>query len=134
MVQLDHVTQSRPHLGEYRDLTSAGDLIGLSTLPSRFIEKYTQPACGIKRTVLNLALKEALVDAGIELHEGWKLKEIQENETGVTAISEDGDRIEGSLLIGCDGIKSVSRGLLNKQHGLDPEEAVYTGLIQVSTV
>jgi salicylate hydroxylase len=127
----DAVTQQKPHLGELCDQTYTGKILGISYLPAKWQKRFTQPACGIKRTTLNLALKNALIDADIELHEGWKLKRIVENDNSVVAISEDGQRVEGSILIGCDGINAISRELLFKAHNMPPEEATYTGLMQV---
>lgn len=127
----DVVTQQVPHLGELRDQTYTGKTIGVSYIPAKWQSKYSQPACGIKRTTLNLTMKNALIDADIEVHEGWKLKTILEKEDSVVAISEDGKRMEGSILIGCDGIKAMSRALLLKEHQIQPEGATYTGLTQV---
>jgi 2-polyprenyl-6-methoxyphenol hydroxylase-like FAD-dependent oxidoreductase len=91
----------------------------------------------VKRTNLNLALKEAVLKAGIEIKEGWKLESIGEvprndNETGVVvAIAEDGRREEGEFLVGCDGIKSAVRSLVLFSHGLPEGEVEFTGLTQV---
>jgi len=93
---------------------------------------YGQPACGVKRSVLNLALKLELAEASIELHEGWKLQEIIEKEESVVAIAADGKEVEGSFLIGCDGIKSVTRSLVLAQHDIGEGDASYTGLTQAS--
>jgi salicylate hydroxylase len=125
------VTESAPPLVEIRDQSSTGDDIGMTDLPSRFQEKYGQPACGIKRTALNLALKDALTAANIEIHEGWKLNAIEEKGTSVVAISEEGKRVEGSMLVGCDGIKAMSRASLLRLNGVAAERASYTGLVQV---
>lgn len=125
------VTESAPHLVEIRHQSSTGNDIGMTDLPLSFQGKYGQPACGIKRTVLNLALKDALLAANIEIHEGWKLKAIEEKGTSVVAISEEGERMEGCMLVGCDGIKAMSRASLLELHGVAPEAATYTGLVQV---
>lgn len=74
------------------------------------------------------------MDAGIEFHSGWKLTSIEESETGVVAVSEDGQRIEGLFLIGCDGIKAASRDILLKRKGYNEPEATYTGLVQVMSL
>ena len=62
-----------------------------------------------------------------------QLKEIIESEAQVVAIAKDGRPETGNFLIGCDGIKSVTRSLLLAQHGLSQEAASYTGLTQVSS-
>lgn len=125
------MTESAPHLVELRDQSSTGTDIGMSEVPASFQSKYGQPACGIKRTALNLALKQALIAAGIEIHEGWKLKSIEEKGTSVIARPEEGPSMEGSLLVGCDGIKAISRALLLEKNRISREEVSYTGLIQV---
>lgn len=127
------MTSSAPHLAQLCDRASYGTDLGFSNLPVQFEEKYGFPGCGVKRTALNLALKEALNVAGIPVHEGWKLKKVAEKNDTVVAISKDGREVEGSFMIGCDGIKAVSRSLVLKEHGLGEEVADYTGLIQVSS-
>ena len=125
------MTKSAPHLTQFCDRASYGTDLGVSKLPQRFEGKYGFPGCGVKRTALNLALKEAVRAAGIPVHEGWKLKNITEKNESVVALSEDGREVEGSFLIGCDGIKAVSRSLILKEHGTGEETAEYTGLTQV---
>jgi len=88
----DVATRSGPHLQELRDESSSGDVLGVSHLPATWKEKYGQPACGVKRTTLNLALKAKLLEEKIQLHEGWVLKDIVESEDQVVAISQDGRR------------------------------------------
>ena len=126
------VTRSAPQLELSCDRASSGTGIGSMDFPSQWKEKYGQPACGVKRTALSLALKVALQKADVEMNEGWKLRDIVETETSVIAISEIGEKIEGSFLIGCDGIKAVSRSLVLKQHGIDEENASFTGLTQTA--
>lgn len=103
----DFVTDSALHLAQFCDRASYGADIGVSDLPRTFISKYGLPGCGVKRTVLNLRLKEALAAAGIAVHEGWQLKEVVEGERGVVAVSEDGNEVEGSFLIGCGSLKVI---------------------------
>jgi len=124
-------TEQAPHLIELRDRSSSGQDIGVSHFPSTCQEKYGQPACGVKRTRLNLALKAALNREHIDVTEGWKLQDATETDDLVRVISEDGRLVEGSFLIGCDGIKSVTRSLILAEHGLPEGDAEYTGLTQV---
>ena len=116
---------------ELRDLKSTGELLGMSKVPSSFVRRYGQPATGVPRTGLNLALKDTLQNKGITLHEGWKLQKIEETETGVIAFAADGRQVEGSFLVGCDGLKSVSRGLFLQRKGASEKTPTFTGLIQV---
>ncbi|TGO13219.1 hypothetical protein BTUL_0074g00260 [Botrytis tulipae] len=124
------VTNNRPWLQYSWDKTHTGEVLGGGDLLKSLKETYGQPACGTKRSVFNLALEKAILDAGIEFHPGWKLAKIEESETSVVAVSEAGERIEGSFLIGCDGIKAASREILLKRKGYNEPEATYTGLIQ----
>lgn len=126
------VTNSATQLEEFCDRKFTGENLGVSDLPMKFKLKYGQPACGVKRAALNLTLKDALEAANISVHEGWKLKDIIEGEDSVTAVSESNEKIKGSFLIGCDGIKAVSRLIILKNHGVDQEEASYTGLTQTA--
>lgn len=73
-----------------RDLSSNGDMLGFSSLPKYFPKRYGQPAVGVKRTDLNLVLKQALLDRNIELNEGHALEEIEEFEEGVVATFKNG--------------------------------------------
>lgn len=128
------VTDSSPHLEELCDRKFSGEDLGTSDLPLKFKSKYGQPSCGVKRTALNLALKDALKAANILVHEGWKLKDITQGEDSVTAVSESNEKVTGSFLIGCDGIKAVSRSVILKSHGIEEEEASYTGLTQTAGI
>lgn len=123
-------TRSSVPIHEVRDQKSIGEDLGVSHLPSQWKEKYGQPGCGVKRTILNLALKDELARQNIELHEGWILANISEYHDKVLVISEDGRSEEGSFLVGCDGIKSVTRQLVLAQHGISQGEASFTGLTQ----
>lgn len=126
------LSESAAPLEVFRDKNFSGDELAVSDLPSTFERKYGQPAYGLKRTGLNLALKEALKAENISVHEGWKLKDIVEDESSVTAVSETGKTVVGSFLIGCDGIKAVSRSIVLQSHGVEEEDASYTGLTQTA--
>ncbi|ESZ98725.1 hypothetical protein SBOR_0963 [Sclerotinia borealis F-4128] len=124
------VTDNAPWVEQMWEKTHEGEVLGGGNFLGTLKETYGQPACGTKRALFNLALEKAIVDAGIEFHAGWKLDNIEESETGVIAVSEDGQRIEGSFLVGCDGIKAASRHILLKRKAYDEPEATYTGLVQ----
>lgn len=132
MVGLATIVTDNAPWGEYSlDQTHTGEVLGSGDFLKHFKEIYGQPGCGTKRSTFNLALEKAVVDAGIEFHSGWKLAKIEESETSVVAISEAGERIEASFLVGCDGIKAASREILLKRKGYNEPEPTYTGLIQV---
>ncbi|GLB07584.1 hypothetical protein AtubIFM57258_002931 [Aspergillus tubingensis] len=115
--------------------TASGKTLGHSTLPSSYVDRYTQPASGIKRSVLNLHLKTTLQKHGIPLYEGYHLENIHEHANQVTAIFTNGESITGSFLIGCDGIKSSTRKILLSQKAEITEgPPTFTGLIQVAGI
>ncbi|PTB67628.1 FAD/NAD(P)-binding domain-containing protein [Trichoderma citrinoviride] len=116
------------------DAKASGEILGQSNLPSTWAESYRQPAAGIKRTTLNLLLKEKAGEEGIEVREGWALVDIQEHEDSVTATFGNGQSVTGSFLVGCDGIKSASRAILQKQRGVEEGLPSYTGLTQTAFI
>lgn len=124
------VTDHAPWGEQFWDKTHTGEVLGGGDSLGLLKETYGQPACGTKRTAFNLALEKAVLDAGIEFHSGWELASIEESENAVVAISDAGQRIEASFLIGCDGIKAASRDILLRRKGYNEPEATYTGLIQ----
>ena len=132
LVQLsEKMLKGKATVQEFRDMTWTGERLGSSDLPSRYVRRYGQPAAGVPRAELNLALKEELLRKGIPLHEGWRLQDIEETETGVVAISADGRRVTGSFLVGCDGLRGISRDLLLRRKGVVQGPATFTGLTQV---
>lgn len=116
------------------DAKASGQILGQSNLPSTFAEKYRQPATGIRRTTLNLLLKKRVLEEGIEVREGWGLVDIHEHQDSVTATFSNGEAVTGSFLVGCDGIKSASRAILQKQNGVEEGAPSFTGLTQVRLV
>ncbi|KAK1245439.1 hypothetical protein MKX08_005068 [Trichoderma sp. CBMAI-0020] len=114
------------------DAKASGEVLGQSDLPSTFADKYQQPAAGIRRTSLNLLLKNKVLEEGIEVREGWGLVDIQEHDDSVTATFSNGESVTGSFLIGCDGIKSAARTILLKQRGVEEGAPSFTGLTQTA--
>lgn len=116
----------------FLDCTPDGELLGFSDLPKSFKEKYGQHAMGVKRTALNLKLKNMLVNMGVEVREGWELEDIEESANSVTAYFRGGRSVTGCLLIGADGIKAGSRKILLSKQGLAEGLPPFSGLTQVS--
>ena len=50
----------------------------------------------------------------------------------VTAVSQTGEEIVGSFILGCDGIKSEARRIFLEYQGQKPTATEYTGLLLVS--
>lgn len=146
-------------LDAFEDRSGGGSLLGSSALPSTFKAKYGQPAVGVKRTGLNLALKKMAEDAGIEVREGWALESVSEDSDSdsdssrsgrktVTARFANGESVLGDFLIGCDGIKAASRdalqqlkngagtgagvGVSNQAQQQQQQPPAFTGLTQTS--
>jgi salicylate hydroxylase len=66
----------------------------------------------IHRSDLHALLLEAAVSAGVKLVTGAKLVHIDQTDDQVHARFADGRSAAGAALIGCDGLRSVSRTLL----------------------
>lgn len=118
-------------LQELWDASETGEVLGQSDLPKTFGDRYSQPAVGVRRTTVNLKLKNMLLDIGVDVREGWELVDVQENEDSVTAFFDGGRSVTGSFLIGCDGIRAASRSILLRNQGIAQGAPVYTGLTQV---
>lgn len=127
----DQVKKEAPAIAEFREAISSGRLLACTDVPSTFEEKYSQPAIGIKRTTLNLMLKDMIERDGIEVREGWRLERLQENEEGVVAFFNGGRSATGSFLVGCDGIKSETRRALLEIKGVQEGAPSFCGIVQV---
>ncbi|PWY83626.1 FAD/NAD(P)-binding domain-containing protein [Aspergillus heteromorphus CBS 117.55] len=118
--------------------TPSGTTLVTSDLPRSYPTRYGHSARGVKRTALNLHLKQLLLDAGIELREGWQLNSITENTDSVTAGFTNDQTATGTFLIGSDGIKAASRRLIlqkeNPATGEGEGPPTFTGLIQVAGI
>jgi salicylate hydroxylase len=114
----------------FLDCSSDGQQLGLSDLPKSFKQRYGHPAMGVRRTELNLKLKEMLQVMDIELREGWELQNFEEQPDSVTAHFKNGRSETGAFLVGCDGIKAASRKLLLAKKGATEGTPSFTGLTQ----
>ena len=79
----------------------------------------------ILRSRLHLVLREEVERKGIKMAFGEKLVGLSTREQGVIATFEDGTTAEGAFLVGCDGVNSHTRQLINPE-APTPQ---YTGLI-----
>ncbi|CZT10299.1 uncharacterized protein RAG0_14819 [Rhynchosporium agropyri] len=66
----ENIAGLSPSLEMLRDHTWKGEILGSSDIPCTFKTTCGQPACGVKRSELNLRLKNAVIDAGIEVLTG----------------------------------------------------------------
>jgi FAD-dependent urate hydroxylase len=67
----------------------------------------------IKRSDVYRALIEVASSRGVPVEHGKRLVGAQDTEAGVRAVFADGSEAVGSLLIGCDGVHSTVRGLID---------------------
>ncbi|KAB2346156.1 FAD-dependent oxidoreductase [Actinomadura rudentiformis] len=72
-------------------------------------------AHAITRSDLYKALRDEAIDRGIELNFGKKLVDAKIENDGVTAYFSDGSSARGDLLVGADGLHSVTRKLIDPQ-------------------
>ncbi|KAH9212116.1 hypothetical protein DL95DRAFT_464345 [Leptodontidium sp. 2 PMI_412] len=79
------------------------------------------PGVGVKRTEINLLLRERVIQAGVEVLEGWRLDDIVCNADGsVTAVSSKGRN--GRLVLRSHGVDG----------GVGGREPEFTGLVQTA--
>ena len=71
------------------------------------------PSINILRSRLHQVLREEAERQGITITFGKKLVNLSTNAQGVVATFEDGTTAEGSFLVGCDGVYSRIRQLIN---------------------
>ena len=83
------------------------------------------PSINILRSRLHQVLREGAEQRRIKMSFGKKLAGLSTGEQGVIATFEDGTTAEGSFLVGCDGVHSRTRQLINP-NAPTPQ---YTGLI-----
>ncbi|KAI1608140.1 monooxygenase FAD-binding protein [Exophiala viscosa] len=128
----DEIEEASIPLEGFLDHTSKGELLGSSDLPSSFRSKYGLPAMGVKRTDLNLKLRDMVANLKVDVREGWELENIEETDDSVTAHFNAGRSVTGSFLIGCDGIKAATRRILLRKEGLREDQPLFTGLTQTA--
>ncbi len=83
------------------------------------------PSINLLRSRLHQVLREGAEDQRIKMAFGKKLAGLSTSEQGVVATFADGTTVEGSFLVGCDGVSSRTRQLINP----DAPSPHYTGLI-----
>ena len=67
----------------------------------------------VKRGTLQRALREAAEARGIIVRDGARLTGLEQDASGVSARFDDGSSARGDLLIGCDGLHSRTRHLID---------------------
>jgi salicylate hydroxylase len=67
---------------------------------------------GIRRSRLHQIMMDQVAQENIPVHLSKRLNDIRQSDSSISACFEDGSVVEGDLLLGCDGLKSVTRQLL----------------------
>ncbi|KAJ9634040.1 hypothetical protein H2204_006588 [Knufia peltigerae] len=98
---------------------------------SYFKKKYGFPSSALRRSELHSRLKQNASDHGVEVLEGWKLSDIQEVDSGVVAVSEDGREVQAKFVIGCDGLHSATRKWVLAKKGISEPQPDFTGLVTI---
>lgn len=108
----------------------------LAELSFRNVNKIGYHALRILRAELQQGMIDALEEANVRVLYGKKLVNVIETTNSVEAIFEDGSVTTGDILLGCDGIHSITRTKL-----VEPERipvysgvAVAYGLLSASSV
>ena len=83
------------------------------------------PSINILRSRLQQVLREEAEHQGIPIAFGKKLVDLSTDASGVVATFEDSTTAEGTFLVGCDGVYSRTRQLINP----DAPTPHYTGLM-----
>ena len=83
------------------------------------------PSINILRSRLHQVLREEAERQGIKIAFGKKMASLSTGAQGVVATFADGTIAEGAFLVGCDGVYSRTRQLINP----DAPTPHYTGLI-----
>jgi len=109
-----------------RMILSSGKGKRFGTVPNGARPEVGDPSLVVKRGTLNRLLREEALQRHIKIAFGKKLTSLEmTDEPGVSATFVDGTTAEGSFLIGCDGIHSCTRQLINPSA---PPPA-YTGMM-----
>lgn len=99
----------------------------LARIPYGDINKYGQPGVSMSRATLYEVLTNEINKSGIEIKYNKRLLSINEYSIGVKANFEDGDSDSGDILIGADGIRSITRSHILPQ-GPEPS---FVGVVGV---
>ncbi|MGI9566326.1 MAG: FAD-dependent oxidoreductase [Nitrosopumilus sp.] len=81
----------------------------------------------IRRSQLLQALYQKAISENIPIHFGKKLVDIKESNGDITALFEDGTKIKGNFLVGCDGTFSKTRNIILP----DSPSPKYTGTVWI---
>ena len=87
--------------------------ITFSNHKGRMIASNPEVTTNIMRGSLSAGLREAAVAAGVRIHTGKRLAGLMQLESGCWKVKfTDGSLSEATIVLGCDGVHSVTRSLL----------------------
>ncbi|WP_216870481.1 FAD-dependent monooxygenase [Modestobacter excelsi] len=103
-----------------------GSLLARVTGVTRFVGNSPLSAMAAPWTAVREALREAAEsDSRIELHHDLHVSDVGQDATHAWAVSEDGRRFDGDLLLGADG----HRSLLRRHVAPERPDADYAGYV-----
>jgi len=92
-------------------LSGSGKCLGTAPIGSTQDERFVSRT--IKRAHLHHALQDQAVSWGVSIQHGKRLVGAESTATDVVAHFDDGSDARGDLLIGCDGVHSITRRLVD---------------------
>lgn len=98
------IPRYRFHLGNGRKLAQVANG---APLPDGTVAR------AITRSDLYKTLRDEAIERGIPIHFGKRLVDAKITPNGVTAVFSDGEEVEGDVLIGADGLHSVTRKVID---------------------
>ena len=111
--------------------SSDGNMVGRMGSTSEMKNRYGSGTVMIRRMLLNKILCEKAESLGVKINWSKKLKNVEfSNDEKVIAHFEDGTKVSGDLLIGCDGIHSKTRNLIMPNF----PNPTYTGTVLVGGI
>lgn len=87
---------------------AASRLFNVAPIPGKF-GKDRPAACGIMRTVLGDLLEDAALGAGASIDYSTTVRQIEQDQRGVTATLSTGEIVRSDLLVAADGVYSKTR-------------------------
>lgn len=114
-----------------RDAFDASDICRIP-LDDRFRQRFQEPYAVIHRAdLLGVLLQACRENPQIELFTSSRLAQVDELDERVRITLEDGRRIDGDLLIGADGLRSVVRQtIIGDGAPRPPRYVVYRGVVE----
>lgn len=108
-----------PEAIEVRSASTGGTLARLP-LGVWIAERHGAPYAVVHRAGLQAVLLEAArIESRIEITTGFRVQTIDDDGSRVIALSEHGDAIRGSVLVGADGLWSTVRRVLHPEPDLN---------------